>query len=170
MNRKSGSGSGPFLMEMIVVVGFFVICSTICVMVFVKADRISRHAWDMNQAVEMAQSLAEELKAGEKLQWSKMMPDREIWEYLGNEGEKDHKQSDWYKERRQNGEDGGMYTMYWGEDWQPIKPSSAPPYLGIISLGTVNGIKWADILIMCYGDNGDKGKVLYRLQTETYGG
>ena len=51
MNRKSGSGSGPFLMEMLVVVGFFIICASICVLVFVKADNISKDARDINQAV-----------------------------------------------------------------------------------------------------------------------
>ena len=51
MNRKSGSGSGPFLMEMLVVVGFFIICASICIMVFVKSDNISRESRDINQAV-----------------------------------------------------------------------------------------------------------------------
>lgn len=64
MNRKSGSGSGPFLMEMLAVVGFFILCASICVTVFAKADQISREARDLNQAVLKAQSLAEEMKAG----------------------------------------------------------------------------------------------------------
>ena len=51
-------------MEMLVVVGFFIICASICVLVFVKADNISKDARDINQAVLKAQSLAEELKAG----------------------------------------------------------------------------------------------------------
>ena len=76
MNRKSGSGSGPFLMEMLVVVGFFIICASICIMVFVKSDNISREARDINQAVLMAQSLTEELKAGVDPQWSQQLPDR----------------------------------------------------------------------------------------------
>ena len=50
-------------MEMLVVVGFFIICASICVLVFVKADNISKDARDINQAVLKAQSLAEELKA-----------------------------------------------------------------------------------------------------------
>ena len=82
MNRKSGSGSGPFLMEMLVVVGFFIICASICIMVFVKSDNISREARDINQAVLMAQSLTEELKAGVDPQWSQQLPDRNIWQHL----------------------------------------------------------------------------------------
>ena len=57
-------------MEMLVVVGFFIICASICVLVFVKADNISKDARDINQAVLKAQSLAEELKAGQALRWS----------------------------------------------------------------------------------------------------
>ena len=69
-------------MEMLVVVGFFIICASICVLVFVKADNISKDARDINQAVLKAQSLAEELKAGQALRWSEMLPDRNIWEHL----------------------------------------------------------------------------------------
>ena len=69
-------------MEMLVVVGFFIICASICVLVFVKADNISRDARDINQAVLRAQSLAEELKAGQTLMWSEMLPDRNIRDVL----------------------------------------------------------------------------------------
>ena len=41
MNRRSGSGSEPFLMEMLAVVGFFIVCASICVSVFAGADRLS---------------------------------------------------------------------------------------------------------------------------------
>lgn len=51
MNRRSGSGSGPFLMEMLAVVGFFIVCASICVSVFAGADRLSRKADDLNHAV-----------------------------------------------------------------------------------------------------------------------
>ena len=51
-------------MEMLVVVGFFIICASICVLVFVKATTSAKDARDINQAVLKAQSLAEELKAG----------------------------------------------------------------------------------------------------------
>ena len=48
MNRRSGSGSGIFLMEMMVVVFFFA-----------KSDRMSRLAWERDHAVSAAQSEAE---------------------------------------------------------------------------------------------------------------
>ena len=50
MNKKNGSGSGMFMLEMIMAVFFFLLCSGICVMAFVKADRMSHLAQDTNQA------------------------------------------------------------------------------------------------------------------------
>ena len=65
-------------MEMLVVVGFFIICASICVLVFVKADYISKDARDINQAVLKAQSLAEELKAGQSLRWPEMLDRKSV--------------------------------------------------------------------------------------------
>lgn len=142
MNRKSGSGSGPFLMEMLVSAGFFIICASICVLVFVKADRISRQAWDMNQAVEKAQSLAEELKAGQEPRWSNVLPDHE-----GHEG---------------------MHAIYWDRKWQIAEPSAAAPYMGIISQNMENGLEHWNIVITRNGSSGGGENVLFRLETETY--
>ena len=168
MNRKSGSGSGPFLMEMLVVVGFFIICASICVMVFVKADNISRDARDMNQAVLKAQSLAEELKAGRELPLSDTLPDRNIWEYLVRADDGNPEQAEWGRELVESDGYEGMYTVYWNSRWETMEADSEPPFLGVIYLGTVGGMRRADIQIMRYGSGADKGAVLYRLQTETY--
>ena len=46
MNRRSGSGSGIFLMEMMVVVFFFMLCASTCILAFAKSDRMSRLAWE----------------------------------------------------------------------------------------------------------------------------
>ena len=56
MRRKQHSGI--FMMEMIMVVFFFILCASICILVFVKADRMSREAADLNQSVLIAQSVA----------------------------------------------------------------------------------------------------------------
>ena len=53
-------------MEMLAVVGFFIVCASICVSVFAGADRLSRKADDLNHAVLAAQSLMEELKSGKR--------------------------------------------------------------------------------------------------------
>ena len=92
MSGRRGSGSGPFLMEMILVSGFFIICAALCVTVFVKADSTSRRARDINQAVLAAETLAEEIKAGqvETLGDGLPMPDRDFRGFLAqwdNDGE-----------------------------------------------------------------------------------
>ena len=170
MSKKSGSGSGPFLMEMLVVVGFFIICASICVLVFVKADNISKDARDINQAVLKAQSLAEELKAGQALRWSEMLPDRNIWEHLADADGGNQEQVQWNQELVQSEGYEGIHTMYWNSSWEETEPDSEPAFLGVIYTGTVDKMERADILIVRYGRGANKGKMLYRLQTETYAG
>lgn len=63
VERKGGSGSGLFLMEMIVVVFFFVICASQCILAFATSERMSRQGRDLNQAVTMAESIVEVWKA-----------------------------------------------------------------------------------------------------------
>ena len=58
-NKRGGSGSGIFLMEMMVVVFFFMLCASTCILAFAKSDRMSRLAWERDHAVSAAQSEAE---------------------------------------------------------------------------------------------------------------
>ena len=51
MRDTKKSGSGIFLMEMIMVCGFFLLCAAVCVRAFVQADSLSRMAREKNQAV-----------------------------------------------------------------------------------------------------------------------
>ena len=64
MSRNRGSGSGPFLMEMVIAAGFFMLCVAICVSAFVRADHLSRVGQDVNHGVLAAESLVERVKAG----------------------------------------------------------------------------------------------------------
>lgn len=68
MNKRSGSGSGIFLMEMMVVVFFFMLCASTCILAFAKSDRMSRLAWERDRAVSAAQSVAEVWKLSEEQQ------------------------------------------------------------------------------------------------------
>ena len=68
MNKRSGSGSGIFLMEMMVVVFFFMLCASTCILAFAKSDRMSRLAWERDHAVRAAQSVAEVWKLSEEQQ------------------------------------------------------------------------------------------------------
>ncbi len=63
MGRRRGSGSGLFLMEMIVAVFFFILCASVCVLAFAKSDSMSRTAKASNQAVILSQTVAEIWKA-----------------------------------------------------------------------------------------------------------
>lgn len=63
MNSRKQSGSGIFLMEMIMVCGFFLLSAAVCIQVFLKADSMSRLAREKNQAVLAAESLADTWKA-----------------------------------------------------------------------------------------------------------
>lgn len=62
MNSKKRSGSGIFLMEMIMVCGFFLLCAAVCIQVFLRSDSMSRLAREKNQAVLAAESLADTWK------------------------------------------------------------------------------------------------------------
>ncbi len=64
MSRNRGSGSGPFLMEMVIAAGFFMLCVAICVSAFVMADHLSRVGQDVNHGVLAAESLVERVKVG----------------------------------------------------------------------------------------------------------
>lgn len=97
MNKKNSSGSGVFLMEMIMVVFFFIICASICILVFVKANHMSRLAKDTNQSVIAAESIAEVWKAGGS---------DGLMQRMGAIGEA--------------GADGGEVTIYWDRSWQQL--------------------------------------------------
>lgn len=71
MNRRSGSGSGIFLMEMMVVVFFFMLCASTCILAFAKSDRMSRLAWERDHAVNVAQTVAEIWKLDQETEMTK---------------------------------------------------------------------------------------------------
>lgn len=106
MNRKSESGSGVFLMEMMVVVFFFMLCASTCILAFAKADRMSRVASERNQAVSAAQSVAE------------------IWKLEGTDG-LEARMFAYHIPEGAVGRSGiptpeGNFRIYWGEDWQCV--------------------------------------------------
>ena len=61
MKRKRTSYA--FLLEMIWVCAFFLICASIFVMAFAKAERLSRQADVLNQAVQATSNVMEEVLA-----------------------------------------------------------------------------------------------------------
>lgn len=65
MIKNNYSKSQIFLLEFIIVVLFFTICSTICISVFIKADRISKDSSRDVNALIVAQNAAECFKASD---------------------------------------------------------------------------------------------------------
>lgn len=59
MNKRQRSGTGSFLLELMIVICFFMICASICMLAFAKADHVSRLAADRDRAVRAAESIAE---------------------------------------------------------------------------------------------------------------
>lgn len=100
MDSKKRSGSTVFLMEMIMNVGFFLLCAAVCVQVFVKADAMSRLAREKNQAVLMAESLTESWKADALSGFCQKPGDEDLLD-------------GW------RAADGTIY-LYFNEAWQPV--------------------------------------------------
>lgn len=63
MSRNAYTKSQIFLLEFIIVVLFFSICVTVCVLAFVKADGISVDSRQRNMAIVAMQSVAECIKS-----------------------------------------------------------------------------------------------------------
>ena len=63
MNQRNQSKSQLFMMEFLVVLLLFAVCGAICISAFVRADHISRDSVQLNRALTLAQSVAEEIKA-----------------------------------------------------------------------------------------------------------
>lgn len=65
MGNKRDSKTAMFLMEMIAVVCFFILCAGVCILVFVRANYLSRLSQDTNRAALAAESVAEVWKTEE---------------------------------------------------------------------------------------------------------
>lgn len=76
------SKSGLFLMELIIVLLFFSLASTVCVRLFVKSGTLSEDTVDLTYAVSQAQNLAEAYLAcdGDIIQVHFLFPKSEIIE------------------------------------------------------------------------------------------
>ena len=178
MSGKRGSGSGPFLMEMIFVTGFFIICAAFCVTVFARAVSMSRRARDINQAVLAAETLAEEIKAGETEALGDGLPlvDRDYYGHLtawwnSEDGAKSRDRA----EQIQAAADFTSYAPVWDSDWNRYPDAGALPeggeigYTAQVLCGTVDHMQMTEIVVMRYERGaGDKNTVLYALSADQY--
>ena len=82
MSKNNHTKSELFLMEFIVVILFFSLCTAICIGAFVKANNISEESKLLNGAMILAQSTAEEIKATEDTSGEKYKDYRDDSYYL----------------------------------------------------------------------------------------
>lgn len=133
MNKKNSSGSGMFMLEMIMAVFFFLLCSGICVMAFVKADRMSHLAQDTNQAVMIAESMAETWKVGGK----------ELLEEktgaISSNSEETEKDED---------SQSSVCTVYPDQKGEQAAAESDVFFMGILSQKEKNGLETAEITVI----------------------
>lgn len=120
MNKKNSSGAGMFMMEMIVAVFFFILCASACILVFVKADSLSRLAKDTNNGVVVAESVAE------------------VWKAEGISG----------LELRFHAQgDHNQMLIFWDREWKAIIDETAAEYLAEISWEEEDGLETAQIVV-----------------------
>lgn len=120
MNKKNGSGTGLFMMEMIVAVCFFILCASTCILVFVKADTMSRLARDTNSGVVAAESMAE------------------VWKAEGSDG---------LAARLEVQIDGNQGKIFWDKNWNPVTGAADAAYLGELTWEAQDGLETAQIVV-----------------------
>lgn len=121
MKNKRDSGTALFLMEMIAVVCFFILCASVCILVFVRANNLSRLARDTNQASLAAESVAE------------------IWKAEAEDG---------LAARFHMSRDGDMGVIYWDSQWNVTEEEILTGYAAIVNLETKEHTEEAQIQIL----------------------
>lgn len=120
MKNKRDSGTAMFLMEMIAVVCFFILCAGVCILAFVKANHLSCLAKDVNYASLAAESVAE------------------VWKAQDIEG---------LEQQFQMSKDGEMGVVCWDSRWNPVEDEKAAVYRAEIILTGDGPVEEARILI-----------------------
>ena len=121
MKNKRDSGTALFLMEMIAVVCFFILCASICILVFVKANNLSRLARDTNQASLAAESVAE------------------VWKAEDAEGLKT-----WFGMR----EEGDHQVICWDSRWNVTADGNQTGFLAQVTVEVKGAVEEAQIKVL----------------------
>ncbi len=120
MESKRDSGTAMFLMEIIAVVCFFILCAGICILAFVKANHLSRLAKDVNYASLAAESVAEVWKAQD-------MEGLERQFFMSMEGE--------------------TGVICWDNQWNPVEDEKTADFSAQIDLAGDGSVEEARIRI-----------------------
>lgn len=120
MESKRDSGTAMFLMEIIAVVCFFILCAGVCILAFVKANYLSRLAKDVNYASLAAESVAEVWKAQD-------MEGLERQFFMSMEGE--------------------TGVICWDNQWNPVEDEKTADFSAQIDLAGDGSVEEARIRI-----------------------
>ncbi len=120
MKNKRDSGTAMFLMEMIAVVCFFILCASVCILAFVKANHLSCLAKDTNYASLAAESVVE------------------IWKAEDEEG---------LETRFLMSKDQETGVIYWDSQWNPVEDETAADYRAEIDLAGSDRVEEAQVRI-----------------------
>ena len=174
MSRNRGSGSGPFLMEMVIAAGFFMLCVAVCLSAFVKADRISKNARDINHAVLAAESLTEEIKAGNTENFGTSLPDGSFSTVLKNWKMENAEINSRYQ-LIESSADVHTYQVVWDKEWNCYrdtgeleKNGKKLAYAGEITTGVKDQMREIAVVIFDYGNSADRGSEIFHIFTEQY--
>lgn len=153
MNRKGSSGAGIFLMEMMVVICFFIICASICILAFAKSDWLSRTASERSQAVCAAESVAE------------------VWKLEGMEGVTkrfgvvENPAGAASRFETAGNPEGRVCGIGWNRDWEPVGELESPVFEGLMSLSSDGaGLDTASIHVWRVSDS----EALFALKVSRY--
>ena len=167
MSRNRGSGSGPFLMEMVIAAGFFMLCVAVCLSAFVKADRISKNARDINHAVLAAESLTEE-------NFGTSLPDGSFSTVLKNWKTENAEINSRYQ-LIESSADVHTYQVVWDEEWNCYrdtgeleKTGKKLAYAGEVTTGVKDQMREIAVVIFDYGNSADRGSEIFHIFTEQY--
>lgn len=171
-NQRSLS-SGPFLLEMIIVTGFFAVCAAVCLLVFAKANRVSARARNLNQAVLAAQNLAEEFRSQKEPALGTETLDGELFKQVSS-----WKQEETGTPRQEIWEAGDLtiYVPVFDRSWNRYGSmeelegqGEKPGFIAVVYQSRSQGLKMTDIEIYEYQEEGH-GSLLYWLSSDNWEG
>lgn len=148
MNKKNSTGAGLFMMEMLAAVFFFILCAATCLMAFVKADQVSRLARDTNQAVVLAESLAEVWKQGGADLVEEVFSGQEA--AAAEEAERSHPEAAW--------------AVFWDANGNPVEEESQAAIVGTVFREQEDGLETAHITMVRQKDE----KTLFSMTAARY--
>lgn len=148
MNSKPARRSSLFLLELMIAILFFCLCTGYCVKMFVKAHEVSVHSEDLTRSVRKCSNLAEVFRnsADHEAAFSNEFPS-----------------GDWI--------DASTFQVCYDEDWLPCDAASAFYTIqAVLSQDTGNGEASgsAGKLVSCTVTASSSQEELYQICVETY--